>query len=199
MDVNNNSTSASITASVSVTPKFSHSFLVALLLLSILPLIAGFSFLWFEKEHSWVPFSIFFCLFAVAVWGWSKSQKSIDMGNALPTTLTDKSGAQICTDSRMLELPHVIENLGNLFQSMGVREPLPEPDGLVSKDGEILPNSQSEAAQVAQNINEEIKAQSDDFIQKVIRGGPEIAQDKQQLPEEVFKEVLEHNKVNLKK
>lgn len=191
--------SASLKATVSVVPTLSHSVLVALLIVAAISLIAGLSFLWHEKSGTWVPFSIFFFLITLTGIGWWKSQKVIDMGNASPTTVLDQSGNQVITDSRMLESAHAIENLGTLFQSIGVRQPLPEPDGVIGDDGEVLKNSQIDAANIANEINQGIKTHTDDFMQEIIRGGLEVAQSTPQLPEESFKEVLEHNKPDLEK
>lgn len=188
-----NPTSASFKAQVSVTPPLSHSVLVVLILASMVPLIAGLYFLWYEKINTWVPFSIFFFLIAVVAIGWWKSQRLIDMGNVSQTTVSDQKGNQIITDSRMLESTNAIEHLGLLLQSMGVREPLPEPDGIVNNNGKILENSKQEANKMAEKINRQIKSDTDAFMQKMVRGNLEIAQNNPQLPDESFVEVLEHN------
>jgi hypothetical protein len=185
---------ASLKANISVTPKLSQSVIVTLILVSLVPLSVGFYFLWHEKSYVWVPFFIFLLLIGLAITCWWKSQKVIDMSNASPTTVLDKDGNQIITDSRMLESANAVEQMGILFQSIGARQPLPEPDGLVNETGEIIENSQSNALQRANEINQNIKEDTDYFIQKAIKGNVEATQGARQLIHEHYNNVLDHNK-----
>lgn len=189
------SSKASFIAKVGISPKLSHAFLSILLLLSLVPLLAGFVFLWFEKETAWIPFFIFILLLLLAVLGWLLTRKSIDMSNSIPTTLRDRNGNVVTTDSRSLESSNAVTAIGSLLQTIGERKPLPEPDGLVDQTHKIIPDSKNEAVQKANMLNEEIEKESLLCMESSMQKTAVSEQRKHSLVEISYEEVLEHNRV----
>ncbi len=189
--------SASFGAQVSVNPKLSQAVLVVLLLVSLIPLSAGIYFLWHEKSGAWIPLLIGITIVLLVYVGWLKSYKMIDMADAPPTRLLDKDGNEVITDSRTLSSPLAIESLAQLLQSMAGRQPLPQPDGIVGNDGTVLEDSAESAAEIANNINQEIQKNSDDFMRGMTRGNSESSDTAEQLSSDNFENVLEHNKAEL--
>lgn len=190
----NHSASASVDTKISIIPTFSHAFLGMLLLLGFLPLLASLIFLWFDKDTWWIPFCIFVAIFIVAVLGWLLSRKSIDMSTSSPTTISDSSGNQIITDARSLESQNAIASIGYLFQSFGERKPLPEPEGLIDEEYKTIPDSKADAILRANQINEEIRNQTQSFFDELSRNTQGVVQDRQALSNPSYQGLLDHNK-----
>lgn len=187
-------TSANISANVSVAPILSQSVLTTIILVSIIPLSVGFYFLWHAKDGTWVPFTIFFILIAIACIGWWRSQSSIDMGNASPTQITDKHGNKLVTDTRMFESSNAIARLGELLQSIGFRNPLPEPDGMVDPTGAVIPDSQEQAREIVKRTNDTLSAKTQEIVELANGDRTAVIQDTNNPPEESNRGILEHNK-----
>jgi hypothetical protein len=187
-------TPANVSANVSVTPILSQSVLTTILLISIIPLSVGFYFLWHEKDGTWIPFIIFFVLIAIACIGWWRSQKSIDMGNASPTQITDKHGNKLVTDTRVLESSNAIAQLGDLLQSIGFRNPLPEPDGMVDSNGLVIPDSQDQARNIVDKTNNTLSVQTQEIVDLANGDRNVVIQDVISLPEESNRGILDHNR-----
>lgn len=136
-----------IKAAVELTPGGSQVFLAIVAFIAAACLATGFFFLWHKPLLS-VPPTVIGC--AALYWacrGWLKAQHNADSAGAIPTTIVDRSrGVELQTDSRALSSAEAMKGLGNLFQAIGFREPLPEPDGLVNANGTPIPNSKNEAA-----------------------------------------------------
>ena len=188
-----NPASVSLGAKIFVSPVLSHSVLTIILFISILPLCAGILFLWYDKDHSWILFLISFLLIIIVCVGWWRSQKFIDLGSSNPTIISDKHGNHIVTDARTLESENSVAQLGFLLQSIGMRNPLPEPNGLVDNKGDTLPDTQHKAIELVNNINNNLREKNQNFINEATRAPVKAVQDTMKLPEESYKNVLEHN------
>ena len=185
---------ANLKAEVLVNPILSQSVLTVLSLISVIPLGAGLYFLWHDKPSAWVPITIFFVLLVVVCVGWWRSQRSIDMGNSNPTQISDRHGNKIQTDTRILESENSISHLGVLLQSIGVREPLPEPDGFVDERGQSVPNSRDSAAERISDINEKLNEEAHRIREIATKSGSETVQTKSDLA--VDPSVLQHNQID---
>lgn len=187
------SSSANLSAQVALTPILSQSVLTAIILVSIIPLVAGFYFLWHDKDVSWIPFVIFFFLIVLVGIGWWRSQNSIDMGNANPTQIIDRNGNRLVTDTRVLESNNAISQLGILLQSVGARNPLPEPDGLVDASGKGVPGTKDKAKGVVEEINSTLSDQTQDLFESSVRNRSNVVQEVVNPPKESNEGALNHN------
>lgn len=136
---------AQLHTNVQVTPVRSQVVLVSLILLAGLCFTAGFAFLWEDKPFSWVPLLFGTLLCSAVIVAWFRAQKDTDLENAKPTTMQDGAGNQITTDTRALASPESVQNMERLFCALTHREPLPEPDGLIDRLGNPIPDSKEEA------------------------------------------------------
>ena len=192
-----NNTSANVSAQVSVTPILSQSVLTTILLISVIPLSGGFYFLWHDKEGTWIPFSLFIALIIIVCVGWWRSQNSIDMGNSNPTQISDRHGNLLTTDTRVLESDNAVAQLGVLLQSIGARNPLPEPDGLVDSSGLEILGSKNKAIKLVDDINSALSTQTQELVNSAAHDSSQVAQAVVDPPAESNEGVLEHNQVEV--
>lgn len=144
-------------AKFSIVPLKSHSFLVALLFVSIFCLAVGFYFLWNEKGYAWVPLCVGVGLSAAGVFGWFSSRHEVDMEGAVTTEIANVNGISVKTDSRSLSSQETVNNLEKLILAMNHRIPLPHANGLVDDLGNPIPNSDGEANRVVDSINSDVR------------------------------------------
>ncbi|WP_148261964.1 hypothetical protein [Methylomonas methanica] len=140
---------------IQVKPSKSQVVLVSLIILSGICYMAGFLFLWENKTHAWVPLIIGTSIIIPSIFAWFKSQKDTDLENSKPTSFTDGRGNQIVTDTRALMSPEVVQNMERLFCTLTHREPLPEPDGILDKNGIPIPNTVDEARSRVDQANQQ--------------------------------------------
>lgn len=193
METPNNS-SANVNANFSIKPELSQSALITILLISCFSLAVGLFFLWHDKNYSWVPITISLGLIIISFIGWWRSQKMIDMGNSNPTHIYDSQGNKLITDTRTLESGNAIKNIGILFQSIGSRQPLPLPDGLIDEKGNLIPESRVDAENKINQINENLTKQTQDFVSNTFSTSKGVEQKAVKLPEEAFDGILDTNR-----
>lgn len=85
-------------------------------------------------------------------------QSDVDLDESHPTQLALADGTTLSTDSRILRSPEGVKAFAQLFQNIISRRPLPEPDGLVDENAQILPDSKAEALALASQINSQTQA-----------------------------------------
>ena len=164
--MNNVEVSADISAKLSLNPKLSQISIIISLLISAISFLSCFVFIWNEKN--WVVPCLVGTLFlAVSCIGWWRSQRAIDMSNSTPTELTGLDGIKILTDTRAIESNNAVNNLSKIMQVIANRNPLPEANGLIDDNGNIVPNSAEASNQVVNNINSE-NLKSSDSIRNLI-------------------------------
>ena len=145
---------ANIDTEVNVKPAKSQVVLVALIITSTICYVAGFMFLWYKPDISWVPLTIASLILFAVYRAWNRSQNDIDLAGSAPTQFTDAVGNSITTDTRALSSPQVVQNIEHLFSGLCHREPLPNPNGLVDNDGNPVPGSEEEAIERVRKVNE---------------------------------------------
>jgi hypothetical protein len=140
---------------ISVIPKGSQVFLIGLLLL--IAFLFGLSvYLLINNIEAWGYFfiaAIMLCFWAMLAW--RSSNDNIDLATSYPTTLTTSKGESFSTDTSVLRNPEAANVFIQLIQEAIQRKPLPEPEGLVGSNHELLLNSQNQAKQEVNQINSE--------------------------------------------
>lgn len=158
--------SADISAKLSLNPKLSQISIIISLFISAISFLSGFVFIWNGKN--WVVPCLVGTLFlAVSCVGWWRSQRAIDMSNSTPTELTGINGVKILTDTRAIESNNAVNNLSKIMQIIAHRNPLPEANGLIDNNGNVIPNSVDASNQVINKINAENLSVSD-AIEKLL-------------------------------
>lgn len=105
----------------------------------------------------------FFLLFAavalgVGYWAWIKSQSDVDLEYAQPTQIALPDGTKITTDSRTLRSIDGLRGLTQLCAEALNRKPLPDPDGLVDANAQVISNSKADALAATDAINKATQA-----------------------------------------
>lgn len=150
------SSSANLSADLSLKPKGSQTLLVVAAAVSALCLFTSFYFAWERHPATWLPLVVGALLGIVTGIGWNKSRVQVDYQNPLATSIIDKnSGIELRTDSRALAHVDSLRELGDIITSLANRQPLPKPSGLVNSDGSPVPESQEEAQARVDAANEE--------------------------------------------
>ncbi len=129
---------------------------------SLFFLFLGTLFTWNAKPSSWIPFAVGVVLLLVALLSWFVSRKDIDLDGALPITVKNtNTGIEVTADLRMLTGQRKVAALGEALLTAATRDPLPEPDGLVSDEGLPMPERKEDAMRVVAEINEKVHADCD--------------------------------------
>lgn len=148
--------SPKFTTNIDVSPSRSQVVLVLLVVGGIVFSFVGFYFLWNNKEYSWVPFLCSAIFVILAFVGWCLSRFSTDMDGGSPTQFFGPGGVGFATDSRSLLSPASMQSIERVMSMMIHRQPLPEGDGLVGKDGEPVPGMKRKANSHIQDINSSV-------------------------------------------
>ena len=74
---------------------------------------------------------------------------------------------KITTDSRTLRSPDSIAGFVKLLQEVLHRRPLPDPDGFVDSNAQIIPNSKGDAVALVREINNDTQATTDSLIDRL--------------------------------
>lgn len=102
--------------------------LVSMVVLSGICFLAGFLFLWQDKAGAWAPLLIGLLILGATIVGWFILQKKADFTEPETTSIADRQGNQIVTQTRALESPLIVQNLGDLLQQMPRRESWPKEE-----------------------------------------------------------------------
>lgn len=151
---------AGLTTKISLRPQGSQVVLLAFVLLSCICLLVGFYFLWSENSAWPIPLVIGAIITVATLIAWFHSRRDIDLRDAPPTEITTPAGVRVSVDARSLASPALLQGLANVFQILSQREPLPDPDGLVNKDGVPVQGSKAEAVSIVRATNEDIREQT---------------------------------------
>ncbi len=149
----NMASNATFNTDVAVSSSKSQSVIVIVSLAATICYLIGFAFIWFEKNYIWIPFAAGTLLYLFVFCAWFKAQSDTDLDSSVPTSISDSRGITVSTDARSLKSPELIQLLNNVFECAANREPLPEPDGLVDKEGKPIPNSKMEATEKVVQAN----------------------------------------------
>jgi len=158
--------SADISAKLSLNPKLSQISIIISLFISAISYLSSFVFIWNAKNWI-VPCLVGTLFLAVSCVGWWRSQRAIDMSNSTPTELTGINGVKIFTDTRAIESNNAVNNLSKIMQVIAHRSPLPEANGLIDNNGNVIPNSIDASNLVINKINEE-NSSSSETIEKLL-------------------------------
>ncbi len=144
-------------------PTGSHVAILSLIATMAVCLICTFLFIW-KGINYWPPLIFSFLLLAVIVVFWLLSHRHVDDKSMPPTTLSVKDGDSSTTlsiPSRGLSPIQYMELLSNAISAVLHREPLPEPDGLVDKEGNPILKSKREALARVKALNSQVREATD--------------------------------------
>lgn len=144
---------AEVTASIDVRPARSQVFLVAAIILAAIAVICGAGLLALGQNGGFVFLGFATFVLVGGYWAWTRSQSDVDLHNAHPTQLTLPDGMKVTTDSRTLRSPKGVQALVQLCQEVLCRLPLPNPDGLVDSNAQVIPDSKDAALTITSKIN----------------------------------------------
>lgn len=171
-------------ASFDVRPARSQVVLVGLTVAAIIALLVGGTLLGLDKTSGWPFVIISAAIFASVIWCWRQSQRDTDLAQSHPTKVILADGANLSTDSRLLSSPEGLHNLSQVLNSLALRQPLPEPNGLIDPDGAQIPNSKQDAVHIVTRINAEIQKLHDQTISQLQqRTGSSVSQTPDQAKE----------------
>ena len=147
---------AKVETSVQLNPILSQTFLVALL---AFPTICSAILFGIDKPVGGWAFFAFAALSSIAaIWSWRSSQPDVDSAGAHPTNLALPDGTSISTDLRTIRNPQACQNFLEVINQTVNRRPLPDADGLVGADLNLLPDSKEKAQQATRQINGDTQA-----------------------------------------
>lgn len=153
---------AKVETSVQLKPILSQTFLVALL---AFPTICSAILFGIDKPTGGWAFFAFAVFSAIAaIKSWRSSQPDLDSAGSHPTNLALPDGTTISTDLRTIRDPKSLQNFLELINQTINRRPLPDADGLVGTDLNLLPNSKDKAQETTRQINEGTKAITNSLI-----------------------------------
>jgi hypothetical protein len=157
-------TSLKASASFDVRPVRSQVVLVGLTVTAIVALIVGGVLLALDKSSGWPFVLISAGLCASVVWCWRQSHRDTDLAQSHPTKVVLADGTNLSTDSRLLSSPDGVRNVAQVLEALALRQPLPEPSGMVDPGVVPIPNSKQEAVDVVAKINAENQLVHDQAI-----------------------------------
>jgi hypothetical protein len=158
------SASAEVKTNVQVLPTHSQVFLVAIVVLAMVLVICGTILLMYDNLDGFWLEGFALVLLAASFWGWQKSQPDTDMHQAHPTQITLPNGTSLTTDGRILKSAEGLRGLTGIIQEMLIRQPLPEPDGLVDGNAKLIPGSAAIATELTKKINSETQSATNSLI-----------------------------------
>jgi hypothetical protein len=163
------STNLKASASFDVRPVRSQVVLVALTVAAITALLVGGALLALDKSSGWAFVLISAGLFASVVWCWRQSHRDADLAQSHPTKVVLADGTNLSTDSRLLSSPDGVRNVAQVLEALALRQPLPEPSGMVGPGVVPIANSKQEAIDVVARINSDNQSVHDQAI-SMLRG-----------------------------
>jgi hypothetical protein len=157
-------TSLKASASFDVRPVRSQVVLVGLTITAIVALLLGGVLLGLDKHSGWAFFATSVLLCGAVVWCWKQSQRDADLAQSHPTKVVLSDGANLSTDSRLLSSPEGVRNMAQMLEALALRQPLPEPAGLVGPGSTLIPGSKQEAVDAVAKINMDTQKSHDQAI-----------------------------------
>lgn len=155
---------ANILAKIALRPVGSHVLLIAMVILSGICLMTGFIFLWYGKSGWCIPVGLGSIFLLLTLLAWFYSRRDIDLRDASPTQITTTpNGIELSADARSLNSPKQLQRLADILSILSHREPLPEPDGLIDREGTPIVESKAEAVIKVRTMNEDIRKQVSEF------------------------------------
>ena len=151
----NSSVATKLKASVSLTPPGSHIAILSLIVILGISLLVTFAFVFYGTNY-WIPLTASAVLLIVIVVFWFHSHRDIDHASISPTTLSTTDGNNSTTFSVHPRAKHSVEEFAvmeRILSTIRNRSPLPDPDGLVDKNGRPVPNSQHDARERVASTN----------------------------------------------
>lgn len=166
---------AEVKAGVQLQPEKSQVFVLSLSALTAMSLITTFIFLWYKHDFWWMP-SFFTVAFGCgSIFTWHKSHRNVDLAGSTPTTISgDGNGFQITTDSRALTPENSLHLLEKAVSILCHRQALPEPDGLVNRNGQPDPEAKTVAIERVRQANEKAHQQAIDTVRLFVGENSEL-------------------------
>jgi hypothetical protein len=153
---------ARVETSVHLKPILSQTFLVSLL---AFPTICSAILFGIDKPSGgWAFFVLALLSTIAAVWSWRSSQPDVDSAGSHPTNLALPDGTLISTDLRTIRDPKALQNFLEVINQTVNRRPLPDADGLVGVDLNLLPDSKEKAQEATRQINDDTQAITNSLI-----------------------------------
>ena len=147
---------AKLRAYISLKPRGSHVVISFMTIIFAFCLATTFFFAYADKNYI-LPLTFSNIILIVIIVFWSKSQKSIDAEPTSPARIVHRDGrnvTSITADPKLINSLESLQGLETILSMIVRRTPLPEPDGLVDKRGDPIPNSKSAARERVNVANE---------------------------------------------
>ncbi|WP_154807195.1 hypothetical protein [Pseudomonas syringae] len=154
-------------AKLDISPKGSQIAVNALFAFSALSFSASVWLNYSDKSYLLALSGALVFLILGAV-GWWASHKNEALAKSHPFTLNMGSGEQsvsITSDARSLPEVTYLQSLLERWSSLVYRQPLPEADGMVGKDGVPIGDSRAEASLITQRSNDLADQQVKDAVE----------------------------------
>jgi len=158
-------TSTGLKANFSIVPAGSQVLLVACLILAALLFIPAYFLFASGLQEGWIFIVIALVVLCFCFWGWNKSRVSADFTESLPTKIICPDGTEVITDSRTLLSLEAAQSLGHVFQRVISRKPLPEATAVLGSDMAIVPDTEAEAKQRVNEINESVQKETNQVLE----------------------------------
>ncbi|MCK9506369.1 MAG: hypothetical protein M0Q95_19585 [Porticoccaceae bacterium] len=113
-----------------VVSTLSQSILIVITLISTIPLVTGFYFIWHEQEGAWIPLSLFTFLITLVSIAWWHLHRVIDRGKVSLRLVTDCQGNCLV----VLKFNNTRIQLAILMPSLDSRNPQQEPGRLINAE-----------------------------------------------------------------
>lgn len=190
-------TKINTSASFDMRPDRSQVVLIGLIVSAIISLLLGGVLVGMDKLIGLTFVAVSIALFICIVWCWRKSHRDTDLAQSHPTNLTLSENLSISTDSRLLSSAEGIRQFAKFVEAVSSINPLPEPSGLTGRGAIPIPNTESEASKLVNEINDNIQQfqnQAISHIQSTLSKGS-IAQkiSKDEAPSNATMDVSRHN------
>lgn len=161
MDAN---ATASIEAKIGINPRQSQTFLVALIVLSCVTIICGTILVGMGQMFGAWLFLLALLFVFSAAYAWFKSQPDSDLHHSHPASIQLPDGTSVTADSRLLLKTEGIAALVRLCSEVMSRRPLPDPDGLVDANLQLIQDSKEDAVKFTSQLNLSTQEATNDLV-----------------------------------
>ena len=155
-----------VKALVNIVPKGSQVVPLSFVMVGALCLACTCFFVWKGVDYV-IPLVAAVVLLVVAALMWIMSAQRVDDASIPPVNITSTDGVNstaISLHHRALPALQNAHLLERLLLTVQHRKPLPEPDGLVDKDGIPVPHSQNAAQKKVEAANQQAQRGIDEIL-----------------------------------
>jgi hypothetical protein len=157
--------SGEVKADFSVAPKKSQIFVMLCSIAAIGCLAAGFAFSWFDKQRWELPFWAAGVCGIMAFASWCMSHKNVDMSGGKATEIKmSATEMSVVIDPRTDLSQNLMQHFATFFNAVAHRAMLPPSSGMVDSSGNVIPDSEQDAALAVQAANDLAEKQTAELV-----------------------------------